>query len=96
MNAYVFATGNSWDATTNQVSKINMNTESNAGAATSMSSSKNRASAMGRDFSTHTFMVVEVIVVTQSNIIYQQSQVITPHHILTIAKLPAHVDKVQQ
>ena len=50
MNAYIFATGNSWDATSSYVSKINMNTESNAGAASSMSSSRNRCSAMGRDF----------------------------------------------
>ena len=50
MTAYIFATGNSWDSTTSYVSKINMNTESNLGAATSMSSSRNRCSAMGRDF----------------------------------------------
>ena len=50
MVAYIFATGNSWDATTSYVSKINMNTESNLGAASSMSSSRNRCSAMGRDF----------------------------------------------
>ena len=50
MTAFIFATGNSWDATTSYVSKINMNTESNAGAASSMSSSRNRCSAMGRDF----------------------------------------------
>ena len=50
MTAFIFATGNSWDSTTSYVSKINMNTESNAGAASSMSSSRNRCSAMGRDF----------------------------------------------
>ena len=47
---FIFATGNSWDSTTSYVSKINMNTDSNAGQATSMSSSRNRCSAMGRDF----------------------------------------------
>ena len=47
---YIFATGNSWDATTNQVSKINMNTESNAGAATAMAATRNRATSMCRDF----------------------------------------------
>ena len=47
---YVFATGNAWDSTTSYVSKINMNTDSNAGQASSMSSSRNRCSAMGRDF----------------------------------------------
>ena len=31
---FVFATGNGWNTTTSQVSKINMNTSSNAGAAT--------------------------------------------------------------
>ena len=36
MTGFIFATGNSWNATTSQVSKINMNTSSNAGAATSM------------------------------------------------------------
>ena len=50
MIGYIFATGNSWDATTSAVSKINMNTDSNAGGASSMSSSRNRCSAMGRDF----------------------------------------------
>tara|TARA_B100000003_G_scaffold204883_1_gene217546 strand:+ start:1518 stop:2684 length:1167 start_codon:yes stop_codon:yes gene_type:complete len=47
---YIFATGNSWDATTNQVSKLNLNTESNAGAATAMAATRNRATSMCRDF----------------------------------------------
>ena len=42
MIGYVFATGNAWDSTTSYVSKINMNTDSNAGQASSMSSSRNR------------------------------------------------------
>ena len=50
MIGYIFATGNSWDSTTSYVSKLNMNTESNLGAATSMVGTKNRCSAMGRDF----------------------------------------------
>ena len=50
MTGYIFATGNSWDATTNQVSKINMNTDSSAGAATSMTYTRNRATSMCRDF----------------------------------------------
>ena len=50
MNAFIFATGNSWDSTTSYVSKINMNTETNAGAATSMAATRNRATAMCRDF----------------------------------------------
>lgn len=50
MTGYIFGTGNSWDATTNQVSKINMNTDSSAGAATSMTYTRNRCTSMGRDF----------------------------------------------
>ena len=50
MNAFIFATGNSWDSTTSYVSKINMNTETNAGAATSMAATRNRATTMGKDF----------------------------------------------
>ena len=50
MTGYIFATGNSWDATTSQVSKINMNTDSSAGAATSMAATRNRATSMCRDF----------------------------------------------
>ena len=40
MTGFIFATGNSWNATTSQLSKINMNTSSNAGAATSMVGTK--------------------------------------------------------
>ena len=47
---FVFATGDGWNVTTSQVSKINMNTSSNAGAATSMAGTKHRATAMARDF----------------------------------------------
>ena len=47
---FVFATGDNWNATTNQVSKINMNTNTGAGAATSMVGTKHRATAMARDF----------------------------------------------
>ena len=47
---FVFATGNGWNTTTSQVSKINMNTSSNAGAATSMAGTKHRATAMSKDF----------------------------------------------
>ena len=50
MIGYIFATGNAWDSTTSYVSKLNMNTESNAGAATSMAGTKNRATCMCRDF----------------------------------------------
>ena len=50
MNGYIFATGNSWDATSSQVSRLNMATESNGGAAASMSSSRNRCTSMCRDF----------------------------------------------
>ena len=50
MTGFIFATGNSWNATTNQVSKINMNTSSNAGAASSMVGTKHRATAMSKDF----------------------------------------------
>ena len=47
---FVFATGDGWNVTTSQVSKINMNTSSNAGAATSMAGTKHRATAMAKDF----------------------------------------------
>ena len=47
---FVFATGDGWNETTSQVSKINMNTSSNAGAATSMAGTKHRATAMAKDF----------------------------------------------
>ena len=47
---FVFATGDGWNVTTSQVSKINMNTNSNAGAATSMAGTKHRATAMAKDF----------------------------------------------
>jgi len=47
---FIFATGDGWNVTTNQVSKINMNTSSNAGAATSMAGTKHRATAMAKDF----------------------------------------------
>ena len=47
---FVFATGDGWNTTTSQVSKVNMNTSSNAGAATSMAGTKHRATAMARDF----------------------------------------------
>ena len=47
---FIFATGNRWNTTTSQVSKINMNTSSNAGAATSMVGTKHRATAMSKDF----------------------------------------------
>ncbi len=47
---FVFATGNSWNATTNVVSSFSMVTESNTGFATSMVSNKNRATVMCRDF----------------------------------------------
>ena len=50
MIGYIFATGNAWDSTTSYVSKLNMNTETNAGAATSMAATRNRATAMCRDF----------------------------------------------
>lgn len=50
MLGYVFATGNSWDATTNQVSSINMVTESNAGLQTAMAATRNRATTMCDDF----------------------------------------------
>ena len=47
---YVFATGDGWNVTTNQVSKINMNTNSNSGAAASMAGTKHRSTAMAKDF----------------------------------------------
>ena len=50
MTGFVFATGDGWNVTTSQVSKINMNTNSNAGAATSMAGTKHRATAMAKDF----------------------------------------------
>ena len=50
MIGYIFATGNAWDSTTRYGSKLNMNTETNAGAATSMAATRNRATAMCRDF----------------------------------------------
>ena len=50
MTGFIFATGNGWNTTTSQVSKINMNTSSNAGAATSMVGTKHRATAMSKDF----------------------------------------------
>ena len=50
MVGFIFATGNAWDSTTSYVSKINMNTETNAGAATSMAATRNRATTMCRDF----------------------------------------------
>ena len=50
MTGFVFATGDGWNTTTSQVSKINMNTSSNAGAATSMAGTKHRATAMAKDF----------------------------------------------
>ena len=49
----MFATGNSWDATTNQVSSINMVTESNAGLQTAMAATRNRATSMCDDFNLH-------------------------------------------
>ena len=51
MKAYIFATGNSWDATTNNVSSISMVTESNTGLATNMAATRNRATSMCKDFS---------------------------------------------
>ena len=50
MVGFIFATGNAWDSTTSYVSKINMNTETNAGAATAMSATRNRATTMCKDF----------------------------------------------
>lgn len=50
MRAYVFCTANGWNNTGNYVSSFSMVTESNAGAATSMQTSRNRTSVMKRDF----------------------------------------------
>ena len=43
MIGYIFATGNAWDSTTSYVSKLNMNTETNAGAATSMAATEKQS-----------------------------------------------------
>ena len=94
MVAYIFATGNSWDATTSYVSKINMNTESNLGAASSMSSSRNRCSAMGRDLYMLMFMGVVVTVVIQLDTTFLLKQVTTLHQTLVDHKTTLHVDKV--
>lgn len=48
--SYIFATGDSWNATTNLVSSISMVTDSNTGAATSMATTRNRTSCMKKDF----------------------------------------------
>ena len=50
MRAYVFCTPGSWNGTGNQVSTFSMVTETNAGTATNMSTSRNRTSVMKRDF----------------------------------------------
>jgi hypothetical protein len=50
MRAYVFCTAGSWNGTGNQVSTFSMTTETNAGTATNMSTSRNRTSVMKRDF----------------------------------------------
>jgi hypothetical protein len=49
MIAYVFTTADSWDGTSATVSKVNMNTNANAGT-TSVNSARNRATLMRRDF----------------------------------------------
>jgi len=49
MIAYVFTTANSWDGTSATVSKVNMNTNVNAGT-TSVNSARNRTTLMRRDF----------------------------------------------
>lgn len=50
MRAYIFCTPGSWNGTGNQVSTFSMVTETNAGTATNMSTSRNRTSVMKRDF----------------------------------------------
>ena len=47
---YIFATADSWNGTTSSVSSISMVTETNTGAATAMSSSRNRCTCMKKDF----------------------------------------------
>jgi hypothetical protein len=49
MIAYVFTTSNAWDGTSATVSKMNMNTNTNAGT-TSVTSARNRVTIMKRDF----------------------------------------------
>jgi len=48
--SFIFATGDSWNATTSSVSTISMVTESNTGAGTAMSSSRNRCTCLKKDF----------------------------------------------
>lgn len=50
MRAYVYCNANNWNANGTYVSTFNMTTESNTGAGTTMTTSRNRTSVMKREF----------------------------------------------